>query len=120
MHSDNGTNFIGAASELKDAFKTTDWSKVNRYCCEQEIDFQWIFTPPPPPFSPWMEGGWKSLIKSVKRAMKAITLDRVFTYEALYTFICETECIINQRLLTAISDDVNDFDTLTLNHCLIE
>ena len=97
MHSDNGTNFIGAASELKDA-----------------LDIY------PPPFSPWMEGGWKSLIKSVKRAMKAITLDRVFTYEALYTFICETECIINQRLLTAISDDVNDFDTLTLNHCLIE
>ena len=74
MHSDNGTNFIGAASELKDALKTTDWSKVNRYCCEQEIDFQWIFTLPPPSFSPWMEGGWKSLIKSVKRAMKAITL----------------------------------------------
>ena len=47
-------------------------------------------------------------------------LDRVFTYEALYTFLCETECIISQRLLTAISDDVNDFDTLTLNHCLIE
>ena len=51
--------------------------------------------------------------------MKAITLDRVFNDEALYTFLCETECIINQRPLTAISDDVNDFDTLTPNHFLI-
>ena len=46
IRSDNGTNFVGAASELKDAFKTFDRSKVNRYCCEQEIDFQWIFNPP--------------------------------------------------------------------------
>ena len=49
--------------------------------------------------------------------LKAITLDRVFTNEALYTFLCETECI--KRPLTAISDDVNDFDTLTPNHFLI-
>ena len=46
IRSDNGTNFVGAASELKDAFKTIDRSKVNRFCCEQEIDFQWIFNPP--------------------------------------------------------------------------
>ena len=38
----------------------------------------------------------------------------------MYTFLCETVCIINQRPLTAISDDVNDFDTLTPNHFLIE
>ena len=66
-----------------------------------------------------MGGAWEYLIKSVKRALKAITLDRVFTDEALYTILCETECIINQRPLTAISDDVNDFDTLTPNHFLI-
>ena len=54
-----------------------------------------------------------------KRALKAITLDRVFTDEALYTFLCETKCIINQRPLTAIGDNVNDFDTLTPNHFLI-
>ena len=66
-----------------------------------------------------MGGAWKSLIKLVKRALKAINLDRVFNDEALYTFLCETECIINQRQLPAISDDVNDFDTLTPNHFLI-
>ena len=90
---------------------------MNRYCCEQEIDFQWIFNPL---FSPWMGSAWESLIKSVKLALKAITLDRVFTDEALYTFLCETECIISQRPLTATSDDVNDFDTLTANHFLTE
>ena len=66
-----------------------------------------------------MGGAWESLIKSVKHALKVITLDRVFINKALYTFLCETECSINQRPLTAISDDVNDFDTLTPNHFLI-
>ena len=81
--SDNGTNFVGAALKLKDAFKTIDRSKVNR-------------------FSPWWEGAWKSLIKSnwsilIKPTLKVFTLDRVFTDEDLYTFICETECIMNER-----------------------
>ena len=66
-----------------------------------------------------MGGAWESLIKLVKHALKAITLDRVFTDEALYTFLCEIECIINQHPLTAISDDVNDIDILTPNHFLI-
>ena len=56
IRSDNGINFVGAASELKDAFKTIDRSKVNRFCCEQEIDFQWIFNPP---ICPWMGVAWE-------------------------------------------------------------
>ena len=66
-----------------------------------------------------MGGAWESLIKSVKRALKVIILDRVFTDETLYTFLCGTECIINQCPLSAISDDLNDFDTFTPNHFLI-
>ena len=105
-----------AVSELKDTFKTIDRSKVNCYYCEQEIDFQWIFNPP---FSQWMGGASESLIKLVKSVLKANTLDRVFTDEALHTFLCKTECIINQYKLTNITDSVNDFDTLTPNHFLI-
>ena len=59
-----------------------------------------------------MGGAWESLIKSAKRSQRFITLETVFTDKAIYTFICETECIINQRP-TAISD------TLTPNHFLI-
>ena len=40
------------------------------------------------PSSPWMGGAWESIIKSVKRLLKALTLDRIFT-EVLYTFLCE-------------------------------
>ena len=44
--SDNGANFVGAASKLKDAFKAIDRPEVSHYFCEQEINFQWILNPP--------------------------------------------------------------------------
>ena len=62
---------------------------------------------------------WESLIKLIKCALEVVTSDTVFTYKALYTFLCVTVCIINQRSLTAISHDVNDFDTLKANHFLV-
>lgn len=65
---------------------------------------------------PWMGGTWESMIKSVKRALKVIVKDRLFTDEALYTFLCKIEAILNQRSLTAISDDIDDFEALTPNH----
>ena len=78
----------------------------------------WKFNPP---VSPWMGGSWESLIKSTKRALNVITKDRLFTHEVLYTFLCEVESILNNRPITAVSDDVNDndFETITPNHILI-
>ena len=57
IRSDNGTNFFGAVTELKEVIKRIDHSKIVKYCSERQIDFQWIFNPP---LSPWMgeEGGW--------------------------------------------------------------
>ena len=66
-----------------------------------------------------MGGAWESLIKTVKRSLKAITLDGIFTEETLYTFLCEIEFIVNQRRLTATSDDIRDYDVLTPNHFII-
>ena len=82
IRSDNGTYFVGAVTELKEAIKRIDHSKVVKYCSERQIDFQWIFNPP---LSPWVGGTWETLMKTVKISLKAITLDRIFT-EALYTF----------------------------------
>ena len=86
IRSDNGTNFIGAERELRIALKELDQilisSELNRYHIE------WKFNPPA---SPWMGGVWEILVKSVKRSLKVITRDRVFTEESLYMFLCETE-----------------------------
>ena len=64
-------------------------------------------------------GTWESLIKTVKISLKTITLDRVFTEEALHTFLCKIEFIVSQRPLTAISGDIRDYEVLTPNHFII-
>ena len=61
------------------------------------IHFSWKFNQPS---SPWMGGAWESLIKSVKSSLKATTLDRIFTEEALYTFLCEVESSLNKHPVT--------------------
>ena len=66
-----------------------------------------------------MGGAWESLIKSVKRSLKAITLDRIFTEEALYTFLCEVESLLNNCPVTPSSDDINDYEALTPNHLIL-
>ena len=62
---------------------------------------------------------WKVLIKSVKRALKIVIQDRLFTDEVLTSLMCEAESILEQRPLTYVSDDVNDYECLTPNHFLI-
>ena len=78
-------------------------------------DIKWIFNPPA---SPWVGGVWESLVKSVKKTLKAIVKDRTFTEDCLHTFLCKVEVILNSRPLTAISDDINDLEPLTPNHLL--
>ena len=65
-----------------------------------------------------MGGAWEALIKSIKRTVKAINCDYLFTEEALHTFICEVESILNNRPITPSSDNINNYEALTPNHIL--
>ena len=61
----------------------------------------------------------ESMVKVIKKALKLIIRDRMFTDEALSTFVTEVESIINSLPLTAASDDINDLEPVTLYHLLI-
>jgi len=52
----------------------------------------------------------------VKQALKTVITDRLLTDETLTTFLCEVESMVNSRLLTPISDDPNDLESITSNH----
>ena len=66
-----------------------------------------------------MGGSWEALVKLVKRALKTVVQDRLFTQEALSTFLCEVESMLNTRPITPVSDDPNDLEALTPNHIIM-
>ena len=43
---------------------------------------------------------------------------KVLPEETLHTVLVEAEAIVNSRLLTAVSDDINNYVALTPNHFL--
>ena len=90
LRSDNGSNYIGAKKELKEALKQLNHNKIIDAMSRQNIE--WKFNPP---ISPWMGGVWEFLVKSVKRALRLSTGDRAFTEDFLTTFLCEVESVIN-------------------------
>ena len=65
-----------------------------------------------------MEGIFESMVKQVRRAMKTVINDQVLPEETLHTDLVEAEAIVNSRLLTAVSDDINNYVALTPNHFL--
>ena len=114
IRSDNGTNFVGTEKELKSCIRNLDQNKINSFSNHHHTE--WIFNPT---VNPWIGGAWESLIRSIKRTLKVIVQDRLFTEESLYIFFYDTESLLNSRPYTHISDDPNDHSGLTPNHILL-
>ena len=74
MKSDNGTNFVGAATELKERLSSLDQRRVQNFLTMKNIERRFN-----PPLSLWMGGSWQSLIKTIKRLVESITNGRTIT-----------------------------------------
>ncbi|KAI2644797.1 Paraneoplastic antigen-like protein 5 [Labeo rohita] len=96
LHSDCGTNFIGACKELG-MDKT-----VQRYLSEQGCS--WEFNPP---HSSHMGGSWERLIGIARRILDSmfLQLKTRLTHEVLCTLMAEVTAIINARPLLPVSAD---------------
>ena len=114
MYSDNGTNFRGTSTELKEFIINLDHVAINNFA--SELSIKWRFNPPKAPHT---GGIWERMVRSVKEVMSGLLTEHILTHPQLCTILTEVECIVNSRPLTHISDDVNDFDALTPNHLLL-
>ena len=113
MHSDNGTNFVGADNELKRAYKEMDQQKIKESLNEKDCDwFEWKRNSPK---ASHMGGVWERMIRSVKEVMQSLLKNNahVLNDESLNTLLTEAEAIVNSRPLTV--DNINDPDSLPLS-----
>ncbi len=113
IRSDNGTNFVGAERELREALAKLDQSGINEVMMRKGV--QWIFNPP----AASHHGGiWERQIRTVRKVLNSVVKQQLLEDEGLHTLLCEVESIINGRPLTMNTDHPNDLEPLTPNHLL--
>ncbi|XP_071964267.1 uncharacterized protein [Antedon mediterranea] len=110
LRSDNGTNFVGADKELKKEISEWNTQVIHMYL--QQRDIEWEFNPPG---ASHFGGVWERMIRTVRQVMKGVLKEQNLKMddEGLQTLFCEVEMIVNNRPITTLSTDPNDFRPLT-------
>ena len=113
--SDNGTNFVGAEKEICQKVQELDKQKIVETTSQRQL-IHWKFNPPS---APHFGGVFESMVKSAKKAIRAILGDAAITDEELVTAIAGAEGLINSRPITYVSSSPDDLTPLTPNHFMI-
>ncbi|XP_065085825.1 uncharacterized protein LOC135707839 [Ochlerotatus camptorhynchus] len=114
FYSDRGTNFVGAAREMKKLEEVIDHDEIMREFTSTETE--WVFNPP---LAPHMGGSWERLIRTVKSNLMAVCTTRKPSDEVLRNTLTEIENVVNSRPLTHVPEDVDSAPALTPNHFLL-
>ncbi len=102
--SDNEANFVGAERVLRELIEALDKDKIIRETTKSH-PVDWMFNPP---IGPHFGGVFEALIKSAKKAIRAILGDAGVRDEEPHTAICGAERLMNSRPLKYASSDHND------------
>lgn len=117
LYSDNGTNFVGAARELKQLFANENSSLTKEIAEQLASDGTcWHFIPP---HSPNFGGLWEAGIKSTKHHLRRVIGDTTLTFEEMTTMLTQIEACLNSRPLSQITDHKDDPMPLTPGHFLV-
>ena len=103
LRSDQGTKFVGAKNELREALKELDSARIKVFLAENQCDFLMI-----PPHSSHVGGVWERQIRTVRSIIMSIITeshDRLDS-ASLRTFLYEAMPIVNSRPLTV--ENIND------------
>ncbi|XP_055527342.1 uncharacterized protein LOC129719960 [Wyeomyia smithii] len=118
LHSDNGTNFVGARNQLKDLMANLRSKQhhedVARECAK--LNIQWHFIPPG---APHFGGLWEAAVRSSKYHLLRVLGETPVYFEDMLTTLAQVEACLNFRPLTQLTDRPNDLKPLTPGHFLV-
>ena len=87
IHSDNGSNFLGAKNDLNNFYhflqSTATTSAVNQYLLLQRVQWQCI-----PERAPHFGGLWEAAVKAAKYHLHRVMGTQCLTYEEFATVTC--------------------------------
>lgn len=116
--SDHGTNFVGAANEIKELHEFWDHqgtkNSIADFCSGQGI--LWRFTPE---HAPHFGGLWEAAVKSFKYHLRRVVGDVRLTFEELATTLSQIEPCLNSRPLIPLPSPEEGIEALTPGHFLI-
>lgn len=92
--SDNGTNFVSAEREIREAVKEVDKNELIRNFTTATTKWNFI-----PPSSPHMGGAWERMVRSVKTVFYNTLPTQIPNEELLRGMLAEAENIVNSRPL---------------------
>lgn len=113
---DRGTNFVGAAKELKRALSEMEESEIQRLLLENACEFHFN-----PACASHMGGVWERQIRSARNILNGLLVKgkERLTSSSLRTLFYETSAIINGRPYSDAAADSKDLECpLTPNHLL--
>lgn len=118
IHSDHGTDFVGANRQLSELYqflcsRETEES-VTSFCHMQGIDWNFI-----PEQTPHFGGLSETAVKSTKRHLSRIVGNVKLTFEELNTVLTQIKACLNSRPLTSLPSDDDILQVLTPGHFLI-
>ena len=114
MLSDNGTQLVGAESELAKMIQGWDVKKLKEYAADKRMEWKFIT-----PHAPHQNGCAESLVKSCKLALKQAMGDNLLTPFELHTVLLEVANLVNQRPIGRPTNDPDDGTYLCPNDLLL-
>lgn len=82
IRSDNGTNFISANQELKNALKELNQSKIQNYIFNNGV--KWTFSPP---HGAHHGGVWERLVQQIKKMLFSVVKQQMLDGNFKYRFV---------------------------------